>query len=69
MNIKYLTRKIKSSELSISELAKKAGLARQTIYNIMNESFYPELDSVLAICKALEFNGTELAITLGIRSE
>lgn len=69
MNIDYLTRKIKESDMSVIEIAKKAKISKQTIYNIMNKSHYPELDSVLDICKVLKLNGTQLAIVLGIKGE
>jgi len=69
MNIEYLTKKIRSSDLTIVDICKKAKIARQTIYNIMHEYVYPDLDTVLDICKVLGLNGTEIAIVIGIKGE
>lgn len=69
MNIEYLRRKIRESDFSIVGLARKAKLTKQTIHNVLNGSHFPELDTVLEICKALNLNGTELATVLGIKGE
>ena len=44
---------LKKSEMSISELSRKTGMERKSIYNILNHESDPQLCSLVKIAKAL----------------
>lgn len=51
--IQQLKRIIESTGVGIAELAKKAGVTRQTLYNILDGASKPTLATVERVCEAL----------------
>lgn len=54
MNIDDLITKIRNSELSISDIARKSLVSRKSIYNIINKKHCPSVELFNKILKIVE---------------
>lgn len=61
VKVEYITTRMKDLGIASGEqLAERAGISRQTVWNLLNSRHTPELKTVMAVAKALGTPWTEL---------
>ncbi|RDY67305.1 XRE family transcriptional regulator [Halobacillus trueperi] len=60
MNTNFLRQFRERRGMTITELSRRAGLSRVTIYDIEKGETNPKADTIMSICKALEVNPSEI---------